>query len=246
MINSSAYLLVVHGSRNLYYGEQLHQLVDQLKSQLNSQGIYVPLATAYLELAPQPLHQKIIDFAQDCATQGYQSVQILPLFLLSGTHVVHDIPNQVALAQLNSPLPLILQAHIGSSADLMSLLARQFEQANSRKRILLAHGTSLTEGNQELETMAQQLQAQVAYWSREPFIGQIVNNLLQAPAESIAILPYFLFTGKITDAIVTEINHLQQKSSTEIIILPTLAQSNEFIAIIINWLGIIEDQDRIN
>ena len=237
---SSAYLLVVHGSRNLNYGKQLDQLVQNIQSHLDSQGISVVLATAYLELTFKPLHQEIIRFAQDCATQGYQSVKILPLFLLSGTHVTHDIPHQLALAEVESPLTLELIPHLGTSDNLISCLRKQFHQVNTNNRLLIAHGTSLTEGNQELEKIAYQLEAQVAYWSMQPYFVDVVKDLITSGVERLSILPYFLFTGKITETIVSEINNLQQKSSIQIITLPTLAQTHEFIEIIINWMEIIK------
>ena len=193
----------------------------------------------------KPLHQEIINFAQDCASQGYQSVKILPLFLLSGTHVVNDIPEQLALAEVYSPLPLELIPHLGRSNHLIFWLQEQLEKANTSERILVAHGTSLAEGNQELEKIAHQLQAQVAYWSREPRLGSIVANLLRSQTQRVAILPYFLFNGKITEAIVSEINHLQQKSKAEIITMPTLAQTNDFVDIIIDWMKLISSANII-
>ncbi len=233
---SSAYFLVVHGSRNPLYGKQLHQLVNDIQLQLYAQEISIFLDTAYLELASKPLHQKIISFAQESAIKGYQSVRVLPLFLLSGTHVINDIPQEFSLACGDSPLPLELLPNIGTSIDLINLLRSQFEGANTSDRILLAHGTSLPEANQELEEVAAQLQARVAYWSREPQIDTVVNDLIVSEVKSIAVLPYFLFTGKITDAIESQISDLQDKATTKIVVLPTLAQINQFIKIVIDNL----------
>ena len=238
MINSSAYFLVVHGSRNVKYGEQLNQLVSKIQTQLHFRGISVPLATAYLELASQPLHQEIIAFATKCAAQGYQSINVFPLFLLSGTHVINDIPEQLCLARANSPLPLELMFHLGSSDHLISLLRSQLDNYKTSERILLAHGTSLARGNEELAKIAQQLNAKVAYWSMEPSLNPVINDLIFAEVDSVAILPYFLFTGKITDTIRAEINYLQSKSNIQIVTLPTLTKMNEFIDVVIQCMGI--------
>ena len=245
MINRSAYFFVVHGSRNFHYGQQLSLLVQNIKSQLNSQEISIPVATAYLELASQPLHQAIISFAKQCAIQGYELIKVFPLFLLSGTHVINDLPEQLALAEAQSPLALELMPHLGRSDELISLLRSQFALHHSRERILLAHGTSLAKGNQELEKIARQLEARVAYWSMQPSLNSVINDLIFSQVESVAILPYFLFTGKITKAIENEIKILQNNTEMKIITLPTLAQTSRFAEMVIQWMGLVENYDRV-
>jgi sirohydrochlorin ferrochelatase len=245
MINRSAYLLVVHGSRNYNYARQLNQLLGDIQAQLTAQSISIPVITAYLELAPKPLHQAIISLAQQFSLQGYHSIKILPLFLSSGTHVIHDIPEQLALAKIDSPLPLELMPHLGSCSDLFSLLQSQFQTHHTSDRILLAHGSSLTQSNQELEKLAVNLQAKVAYWSIEPSLHSVIDDLISSQTESLAILPYFLFTGKITAAIEQEINTLQYNTPMKIINLPTLTQMNRFAEMIVQWMGFVENYNRV-
>ena len=244
MINRSAYFFVVHGSRNLNYGQQLSKLLSDIESQLTSPGRSISLATAYLELAPQPLHEAIIAFAQQSVSEGYESIKVFPLFLLSGTHVLHDIPEQLALAQAKSSLPLELMPHLGSCDDLITLLRSQFEIHHRSERVLLTHGTSIVQGNQELEAIAHQLKAKVAYWSMQPSLNSVINNLIFSQVESVMILPYFLFTGKITEAIENEIKVLQTSTPMNIFTLPTLAQTNRFVQTVIQWMGFVESHHR--
>ena len=240
MKKSTAYLLVVHGSRSFYYAQQLRQLANQIQSSLHSQNRSIPFITAYLELAEKPLHEEIIGFAREYALKGYKSIKVLPLFLLSGAHVLEDIPEQLSLARANSPLPIELVSCLGKFPDLVDLLRSQFlsvSNANNNERILLAHGTRLKQGQQELGELADQLDAKVAYWSIEPNVIDVIKQIaVVSPQSSITVLPYFLFTGKITDTIVSQINELPESITSKINILPTLAKTELFANLITEYM----------
>ena len=240
MKKSTAYLLVVHGSRSFYYAQQLRQLANQIQSSLHSQNRSIPFITAYLELAEKPLHEEIVGFAREYALKGYQSIKVLPLFLLSGAHVLEDIPEQLSLARANSPLPIELVSCLGKFPDLVDLLKSQFlsvSNANNNERILLAHGTRLKQGQQELGELADQLDAKVAYWSTEPNVIDVIKQIaVVSPQSSITVLPYFLFTGKITDTIVSQINELPESITHKINILPTLAKTEPFANLITEYM----------
>ncbi|NEP61366.1 MAG: sirohydrochlorin chelatase, partial [Symploca sp. SIO2G7] len=66
-----------------------------------NQNRYPLVGTATLELAPSPLHEQIQQFANLALRVGCQEVQLLPLFLLPGVHVMEDIPAEAAQAQAN-------------------------------------------------------------------------------------------------------------------------------------------------
>ena len=249
MKKSTAYLLVVHGSRSFYYAQQLRQLANQIQSSLHSQNRSIPFITAYLELAEKPLHEEIIGFAREYALKGYQSIKVLPLFLLSGAHVLEDIPEQLSLARANSPLPIELVDCLGKFPDLVNVLRTQFLSAsnasnnNNNERILLAHGTRLKQGQQELGELADQLDAKVAYWSIEPNVIDVIKQIaVVSPQSSITVLPYFLFTGKITDTIVSQINELPESITSKINILPTLAKNELFANLITQYMLEVEER----
>ena len=231
MIISSAHLLVAHGSRNSHYQINLQKLAHLVQQQVIQKyrqnqltstednklerkqfSLYLPLVDiAYLELTSIPLSEAIINFAFQALLQNYQFIKIIPLFLSSGVHVLQDIPEQIKLAQekLTNHIEIQLMPHLGSYQSLVKLLEKQFIQLPVQKRILLAHGSRLNTGNQQCEQIAAQLEAEVAYWSVNPSLKEKVASLVELGVQSIAIIPYFLFEGKITQALVYQIEQLQ-------------------------------------
>ncbi|MEP0771965.1 sirohydrochlorin chelatase [Trichocoleus sp. ST-U1] len=200
----------------------------------NFTSLQEPLVgTAVLELATQPLHEQIRQFGVRVASakqnrvasikqnravaSEYHSenpcIQVLPLFLLPGVHVMEDIPEEVAIAQaaFGSKLKLDIRPHLGAHLGLSRLLASQFASITADARILLAHGSRRAGGNQSVETIARTLDAVPAYWSVPPSLEDRVKALVEAGKEKIAILPYFLFAGGITDAIAQTVERLSQQ-----------------------------------
>ncbi len=221
----TAYLLVSHGSRDPrpeiamqqlaeMVGQKVrNHLITQSYNQSNSSVSVIPLpdillGTAYLELNPQPLHAQIRKFAEltsqrwCCDGKDYLHLKILPLFLLPGVHVVEDIPAEVAQAQQNLGKNIILELkpYIGSHRYLQRLLQQQFTTTNAA-RIIVAHGSRRPDANAQVEALGKNLNALVAYWSGEPDLETRVQELVTAGYREIAIAPYFLFPGGITDAI---------------------------------------------
>jgi sirohydrochlorin cobaltochelatase len=218
---SSAYLLVSHGSRDprpQIALEHLAKLVTQRLQQRTpisaGQGIGQPsgrllVGTAVLELAPLPLHQQIQQFAQQAISFGYEAVQIVPLFLLAGVHVMEDIPTEVEIArqQLQRQLHNIevhVCTHLGSQDRLWQLLLNPIESMTTDPqvgKVVIAHGSRRTASNGVIEQIAAQIGALPAYWSVTPNLETQVTELIKRGHQQIAVLPYFLFEGGITDAI---------------------------------------------
>lgn len=171
------------------------------------------VGTAYLELSPTPLHQQIVEFSDRALACGYQQVQVVPLFLLPGVHVMEDIPAEVVLARqvLRAKVKLELCPHLGSHAGLVRLLQKQLDRTKVEKTILLAHGSRRNGSGHPVEAIAQQIGAVAAYWSIAPSLSERVQELAIAGQRRIAIVPYFLFAGGITDAIAEVVGQLQQQ-----------------------------------
>ncbi|AFZ37037.1 cobalamin (vitamin B12) biosynthesis CbiX protein [Stanieria cyanosphaera PCC 7437] len=175
---------------------------------------------ACLEFSPLSLAESIVNFARRSQQLGYRQVMLLPLFLLPGIHVTVDLPTQVNQAQqiLNGQISLNLCSYLGSYVKMFELLRHKFDgvdryKFNSQARdgkILLAHGSRLQKGNQPCQILAERLQATVAYWSSSPNLAESVATLVEQGKQNLVILPYFLFPGKITDAIATQVEQLQQ------------------------------------
>lgn len=243
MTSYSAYLLVSHGSRDRRAQLALWQLTQLVCWQLKTNVILTqrnyleqqlhnlprkkmvatvnheqsPLVgSACLELTTLSLHEQITHFAREATRAGCQHIQILPLFLSPGVHVREDIPAEVTKAQkiLGTTIKLQLGSYLGSRVGMLGLLSEQFSQIPSDGRILLAHGSRMPGGNQLSEVLAVRLQAIPAYWSVFPSLTEQVETLFRSGKHRIAILPYFLFSGKITAAIATQVQQLQQTFST--------------------------------
>lgn len=225
---SAAYLLVSHGSRDprpqVAMEELAQNLSDKLESNSNSDAIGdilsptkcdYQIGTAYLELHPQPLHEQIVDFSQKVIASGCRCVKILPLFLLSGIHVTEDIPEEVKLAQklvkqnLGDDISIELQPYFGSYFGLQRLLAKKINDISLDGRIIVAHGSRRVAANASIEAMAISLNTVAAYWAVSPSLKDIVVQLVADGKKKIAIIPYFLFAGGITDAIAQSIQDLK-------------------------------------
>jgi sirohydrochlorin cobaltochelatase len=211
----SAYLLVSHGSHDprpeiamQHLAGLLHHKIQKYSpSIVSSDRSFLPdkslVGMAYLELHPEPLHEQIRKFAKNAIALGCCSLKILPLFLLSGVHVMEDIPVEVALAEqsLAQKIKIYLQPYLGSHPGLEFLLAQQLVSMDVEGTILLAHGSRRLGSELPVEAMAASLGAVTAYWTHQPSLDSRVQELVTGGDRRIAILPYFLFNGGITDAI---------------------------------------------
>ncbi|NET58404.1 MAG: sirohydrochlorin chelatase [Symploca sp. SIO2E6] len=190
------------------------KLAELVHDQLSQQNYTHPLVgTATLELAPSTLHEQIQQFARVTVGAGCQQIQLLPLFLLPGVHVMEDIPAEVALAQANlgNAIALNLQPHLGANLGLGRLLAKQLSLLKTDAKILLAHGSRRIGGNEPIEIIANTLGMVAAYWSMQPTLEEQVKILADAGNQEIMIVPYFLFPGSITDAISQMVASLQEQ-----------------------------------
>ncbi|QLE40534.1 sirohydrochlorin chelatase [Nostoc sp. C052] len=222
---SSAYLLLSHGSRDRrpeIAMQQLARLVcDKLPKNHNSVNSDEHLVgIAALEMGSQPLHEQIQQFAKSAfggrnRSQNVNRLKIVPLFLLPGVHVMSDIPAEVALAQQATGEDIIieLQPYLGSHPNLEKLLAKQIATIKAEVWILLAHGSRRPGSQETVEAIAARLGAVTAYWAGPPSLESRVKELVTAGYREIAILPYFLFAGGITDAIATSIEALKLQFS---------------------------------
>ncbi len=210
------------------------------KSTLSSEIERCLVNTACLELSTVPLHDSIEQMARVTDRAGLQKLQILPLFLLPGVHVREDLPAQVEQAQqrLGSNPLLDLRPYLGSSPNLSQLLAGQFEALNAEARIIVAHGSRRPNANQTLERLASELKATIAYWSVSPHLAERVEELVKAGHQKIGIIPYFLFTGGITEAIQEQLRQLEIAfPKVELVLGQPLGATTELAEIIVDGVA---------
>lgn len=239
MKSPSAYLLVSHGSRDprpQAEVEKLAVLVSQKLKNGNWTGVASPLiGTACLELAPLPLHRQIEEFGILALASGVNRVEIVPLFLLPGVHVMEDIPSEVDRALLGLNLKIEIRPHLGAHPGLGHLLADQIPDFDADAKILLSHGSRRPNGNQPVEELAARLGAVAAYWSVSPSLEMRVQELVGAGYRKIAIIPYFLFPGGIADAIARAVEVISQElPAVDLSLTAPIGASNELADLILD------------
>lgn len=215
---SSAYLLVIHGSRDPRPQEAVESLVKQLAAKLpRNTTRQHRISWAALELQPQPLHQQIYEFAGSLLDRSSVHVEVIPLFLLPGVHVKEDIPAQVELARqkIGTDVKISIRPHLGSYPSWRQGLMETIEsQSQIEAWVLLSHGSRHPGGNQPIREIVLQLHQHfhkpvvAAYWSVLPNLETQTQALMNSGYDRIGILPYFLFAGGITDAIARSVDRL--------------------------------------
>ena len=261
MTLSPGYLLVFHGSRDPKTSKMVLQLAQLLTKKLTAKNILTQenylvqdlsilgtntsaisnpspkpiVEIAALELTSIALHKNIIRFAQKIDRNGGEHIQIIPLFLAAGVHVREDIPREIALAEtaLKDRVTLKLSPYLGKYSGILGLLHSKFTQLAGDGRILLAHGSRMSEVKEHCQTLGAKLSAAIAYCSIAPSLAEQIKAQIAAGKKKIAILPYFLFPGRITKAIAQEVKQLQRTfPEVELILGQPLGATAELAALI--------------
>lgn len=221
----SAYLLVSHGSRDPRPQQAMNSLADLFCQRLGSRNSlwrretppapedWVGVMTATLELGPMSLSQQIVHAGEQAAQKGYRQLQVVPLFLLSGTHVMDDIPQEVAIAQarLGDVIQVVLMPHLGAHPGIVRCVRSRLARFPQAAWILLAHGSRRPGANAPIETLATQIGAIAAYWMTPPQLEAQVQRLMEAGHLRLGVVPYFLFEGTTTDAIAHQMQDLARR-----------------------------------
>ncbi|MGD1948085.1 MAG: sirohydrochlorin chelatase [Leptolyngbyaceae cyanobacterium] len=198
------------------------------------------VGTAVLDFGLLPLHQQICEFGRRLTSAGIARLQLVPLFLLRGKHVMEDIPEEVELArkQLDGMIDLEIGEHIGGSQGMFDLLTHRFSHSPKDGRLIIAHGSRRVKGNQMVNNLAKSLGTSVAYWTKESDIEKQTIQLMQQGCPTLTIFPYFLFTGGITDAVAHLTEELAERfPRTSFRLLPPLGATADMADLIVRTLG---------
>ncbi len=270
------FFLVSHGSRDPRSSPVLKQLAAEVQARLHQaldegldQGLHQNLHqncnvstqvwSGVLELAEKPLHQQI-----EAQIQAYLgscnpavnlteslSIGIFPLFLQPGTHVLIDLPRELALAQKSldaysnldalsqgsspkhsQPYPLqcySLQCYpyLGAEPTIVNYIRPQLDP--SYTWICIAHGSSRPETADTFAQLHQTLGTVPAYLHHPPFLPETIDRLIEQGNDRIGLFPYFLFPGRLTDAIVATMEtYKTQYPAIDWCSLPLLSQQIGF------------------
>ena len=102
-------ILIVHGSRVSKTADELVDMVKKLNDRANENVTYFP---AFMQLQSPSLNESV----KNAIDQGFDKIEVLPLFLLAGKHVLNDIPRMVDECRNDFPdVAISLLDHIGST-----------------------------------------------------------------------------------------------------------------------------------
>jgi len=237
------FFLVSHGSRDSRSSQGLKQLAAEVRTHL--QQNYDPHTQVWgsvLELADKPLHQQIeakIHAYFTSSNPGLHlpqslSIGIFPLFLQPGTHVLVDLPREIGLAQRHS-CQLLCYPYLGAEPTIVDYIRPQLDPKYTW--ICLAHGSSRPETTDTFAQLHQTLGTIPAYLHHPPFLPETIDRLIQQGNDRLGLFPYFLFPGRLTDAIVTTVEaYKTQYPAIDWYPLPLLSQQIGFSSLIANLL----------
>jgi len=110
-------LLVAHGSRRRESNDEVASIAGKLRRVCS--GHYPIIHYGFLEIAEPMIPEGI----KQCVDDGATSIIVLPYFLNSGRHVVHDIPALVNNCRSLYPDSTIsIAPHIGASPLMIDLV----------------------------------------------------------------------------------------------------------------------------
>jgi len=126
---------------------------------------------------------------------------------------MEDMPAEVAQAtrSLAPSVQISIQPHLGSHPGLHRLMTERMAAIPVEAWILVSHGSSRPGANQTIESLAHRLGAVSAFCACMPNLETRLLELMHLGMKKIGILPYFLFSGKTTDAIAQTVSTVSQK-----------------------------------
>jgi sirohydrochlorin ferrochelatase len=129
-----ALLLVAHGSRRAASNDEVRDLTRNLEQVDDS---FQHVGCAFLELA----EPSIPDGLRAAIAAGAGEVVVLPYFLSAGRHVVTDIPDEVAVVQVEHPEVTIRVApYLGAADGVVQILLQQAAGVDSIQSVPGAGG----------------------------------------------------------------------------------------------------------
>ncbi|VAW76225.1 Sirohydrochlorin cobaltochelatase CbiX(long) [hydrothermal vent metagenome] len=213
-------LLVGHGSRYLPGNAEIKQFSTQWQA-MNPQW---RIETCFIEFA-----DVLLDAGLDTAAKGAERVIVVPLILNAAGHVKMEIPQHISAArQRHAKVQFIYAAHLGANDAILTILKRNLRKVlaqidmpdpKTTGVILLGRGASDRIANGEVAKMARWLfdesdheHIDIAFTGiTYPRLEAVVKQQVALGMTQIAILPYYLFTGTLTQRIKRQLQRLQQQ-----------------------------------
>ena len=108
-------MLVGHGSKTRGFDKSMRRVEKMLKKG----GRYFDVRCGFLEAAEPSIPRAI----RECIDRGAKEVRVLPYFVLSGKHVMSDIPRIVAdAARRHRSAKIVLRPYLGYHSKIVSVV----------------------------------------------------------------------------------------------------------------------------
>ncbi len=252
-----ATVLLGHGSRR---GEATRRGLEEIRIQIQGRmGRGHPVFVAGLEFT-EPSLETLMDYL---ARRGVRQAVVAPLFLFDGRHVVEEIPELMErIARRHPSLTAELARTLGLDERLVRAAARRVDEALTgrycgRDRCACASGyhteklgiVVVNRGSrrqydpglrlmQIAGLLRLQLGGNVAVaWAQaeyeEPTIAQALDTVIACGVDTVVVMPYLLFEGKVTeDNISPEVTAARHRFPlVKILMSKTLGPSPELVEV---------------
>jgi len=240
--NPTAILLVAHGSRDPRPQVTLNALAATLCQRLG-----VPVETAVLELG----HESLAGQIQAFATRLLQAepivmpmLAIVPLFLIPGVHVCEDIPAEVAAAQAQVAIPIVLLPHVGGAIDFAALVRQVVTVPAIAPEATQGKPESVNKGGQEGEpdiVKGWEVGLMIAHGSRR--LGAEVDLVAIADQLQTQLrIPWQLAYTSVAGQVETHLNALLAAGYQRILVYPHFLCAGSLTDMLTAQLATIVDQ----
>ncbi len=211
-------LLVGHGSRFRGGNAETMQFAEQWRARHPEWRI----ATCFIEW-----DEVLLDTGLDLAARDARRVLVIPFILNAAGHVKMEIPAAVAAARARHPgVEFAVARHLGVGPEVLGLLQARLDglmdalarpDPRTTGVILLGRGSSDPGANGELARLARWLfedndhdLVDLAFtgiaWPR---LETVVQRQVRLGMTQIAILPVYLFAGRLTERIAAQVARLR-------------------------------------
>ncbi len=191
-----ALILTAHGSADPRSSEVTHAVAGQIR-RLRP---WLDVRVAFCERSEPNL--------RDVLTALDRPALVTPLLLASAYHARIDIPGMIDAAKV----PVRQADTLGEDPRLVSVLDQRLGELGMDRNsdtgvLVVAVGSSHAEANARTETLASALaeygwpRVRVAYATAEPSVAEGIAALRSDGAGRIALAPWFIAPGRITDRV---------------------------------------------
>ncbi len=236
-------LAIGHGTRD----EQGRQAFLDFVAAYRALDTSRPVIPCFLELS-EPTIQAGVD---DCVTQGYTDISVLPILLFAARHNKFDVTNELDRARTRHPqLQFHYGRHFGSTPSILDLWRERLAELDAPESnpyqiersqtvlLFVGRGSSDPDANGDICKLARMLWEGSAYLTVETcFIGITHPRLEEGfrrarlyHPKRIIVLPYFLFTGALVKKIVNfSAEYQKEHPEVETLCLPEMGIQSQLL-----------------